>query len=128
MSKKTVFISHPYANNPMANKRTIENICYEIWKNKDLIPLSPIHLFSFMDDDLDRNKILEVCEYLIDKADLFYLYGNSVGCLHELNYARKKNKKIIDFRVGQDLFQYDCPICTQPTLGTLLQACIRCEK
>ena len=81
-----VFVSHPYADDPEANKIKAEKICKDLLAG-GMLPVSPLHLFSFMDDDTPREAIMEVCFDLIDKCDAVYVYGRSDGCRKEAEYA-----------------------------------------
>jgi histidyl-tRNA synthetase len=89
---KKVFISHPFSKNMLINKMNVEKICQEI---NGVIPISPLHLFSFMKDDKLRNEILKVCFQLIDLCDEVWVYGNSEGCNKEVEYANTKGIKVV---------------------------------
>lgn len=93
---KWVFVSHPYKDDPKGNKMRVDTICRELAKKDDILPISPLHLFSFMEDDGKREEILEVCFSLIDICDEFWIYGDSEGCSKEKAYAISQGKKVID--------------------------------
>lgn len=99
MSKKVrVFISHPFANDPKGNRERVERICKTYINKSDcLIPVSPLHLFSYMEGDEYREGILEVCKELIDICDVVHVYGSSKGCRVEKNYALQQGKEVTDF-------------------------------
>ena len=91
---KKVFISHPLSSDPHINKILVDKICRDIIKNeKDVLPISPLHTFSFVDEETTdiRDNILEVCYNLIDDCDevRLYIYGlsRSRGQALENNYA-----------------------------------------
>jgi len=84
--KTKVFVSHPYANNPVLNRKKVNKICKDLVK-QGFIPISPLHLFSFYDEDTDREEILQICYRLIDICDIVYIYGWSDGCTKEHGYA-----------------------------------------
>lgn len=86
---KRVFVSHPYKNDPEGNKKRADAICKELAEKKDILPISPLHLFSFMVDDEKREEILQVCFRLIDICDEVWIYGDSEGCRKEAEYARR---------------------------------------
>jgi hypothetical protein len=96
---KTVFISHQYKDNPNENKIKIDKICKKILKEyNDILPISPIHLFSFMnDEDKYRKDIMDICYKLIDICDEIWIYSDSEGCRLERKYAEENNKKILNF-------------------------------
>ena len=95
---KWVFVSHPYKDDPTGNKKQADAICRELAKKGDILPISPLHLFSFMEDDRQREEILQVCYRLIDICDEVWIYGASEGCRKEKMYALLKGKKVIDKR------------------------------
>lgn len=92
---KRVFISHPYKDNPKENKKRVDTICRELAEKDDILPISPIHLFSFMKDDSNREEILQVCFRLIDICDEVWIYGDSEGCRKEREYALSRGKKVL---------------------------------
>lgn len=106
---KYAFISHPYSDNPEKNKKIVDKIC-RYWKKKGIIPLSPIHLFSFYDgDEGQREKIMQVCYRLIDIADVVFMYGDAPGCKLERKYAEKKKKPIeIFYNEHKDINYISC--------------------
>ena len=88
---KKVFISHPYADNPEKNKNRVDKICKEVL-GKGYLPISPLHLFSYMENDNFRKEVLQACFNLIDLSDEVWIYGMSEGCSLELEYALKAGK------------------------------------
>ncbi len=91
---KKVFISYPYADDPVANKKRVDKVCKLLVERGDILPISPLHLFSFMENDNNRELVIEVCYRLIDICDEIWVYGDSDGCRKEREYATKKNKKV----------------------------------
>lgn len=89
---KRIFISHPFADDPIGNKVKVDSICKNIEKNT--IPISPLHLFSFMENDNSREEIIKICYQLIDICDEVWIYGESSGCKHEMNYALSTGKHV----------------------------------
>lgn len=108
---KTIFISHPFSDNPKEYREKVEKICKDIIKNNPskeeatennpvILPISPLHLFSFMEEDGDyREKIMEVCYFLIWFTDetWIYIYGlnKSTGQVKENNYALEIDKNVV---------------------------------
>lgn len=88
---KRIFISHPYADDPIENMKSVDAICKSL---ENVLPISPLHLFSYMEDDSHRREILEVCYRMIDMCDEVWIYGNSDGCFSEYKYAIQRNKKV----------------------------------
>ena len=67
---KRVFISHPTKTTrrgTKAGRHYLQGISGE----DDILPISPLHLFSFMEDDLQREEILQVCSGLLTYAMRF---------------------------------------------------------
>jgi len=91
---KRVFISHPYKDDPKGNKKRVDTICRELAEKDDILPISPLHLFSFMEDDDNREEILRVCFRLIDICDEVWIYGDSEGCRREAQYAKSVGKPV----------------------------------
>jgi hypothetical protein len=93
---KRVFISHPYKDDPKGNKKRVDTICRELAEKDDILPISPLHLFSFMEEDDDnREEILQVCFRLIDICDEVWIYGDSEGCRKEREYALSIGKSVV---------------------------------
>lgn len=90
---KYVFISHPYSDNPEKNLKKVDKIC-KYWEKKNIIPVSPLHLFSFYEHDNAREEIMKICFDLIEICDAIYVYGNSEGCRREREYAEKIGKPV----------------------------------
>jgi len=90
---KRVFISHPYKDDPTGNRKQADRICRELAR-EGMLPISPLHLFSFMDNDDKREEILQVCFRLIDICDEVWIYGDSEGCEKEREYARSIGKVV----------------------------------
>jgi hypothetical protein len=93
MGKKYIFISHPYANNPEQNRKNVDKICKYLSKH-NIVPISPLHLFSFYSDDTDRGEIMVICKHLIDICNEVWIFGDSKGCKEEMKYANSKGKHI----------------------------------
>ena len=94
---KRVFISHPFSSDPEGNRVRVDIICHDLVK-QGILPISPLHLFSFMEDDLQREEILQVCFRLIDICDEVWVYGDSEGCEKEREYALSRGKKVLKKR------------------------------
>lgn len=91
---KKIFISHPFADDPIENKKKADEICKSLIK-QGVLPISPLHLFGYMENDEHRENILEFCYTLISNCDELWSYGNSNGCLLEKEYAKKLNKPVV---------------------------------
>lgn len=89
------FVSHPLTGDFEGNRRKADKICRKLLK-QGILPISPLHLFSFIDkeDDELRNEILKVCFTLINHCDAVRIYGDSKGCRLEKTYAQSVGKEI----------------------------------
>ncbi len=116
---KYAFISHPFANNPEGNRKKVDKIC-KYWVKKGVIPISPLHLFSFYEEDNDRDKILNICYKLIDIVDVVFVYGDSEGCRLEKEYAKKKGKPIFVFYDEYEMNFHNCKKLMEEKSGVLL--------
>ena len=92
---KRVFISHPFSSDPEGNRVRVDIICHDLVK-QGILPISPLHLFSFMENDDKREEILQVCFRLIDICDEVWIYGDSEGCKKEREYALSRGKKVLN--------------------------------
>ena len=102
---KLVFVSHPFSDDPKKNRELVDRICKQITKeHPNVLPISPLHLFSFLEKDgRYRDKIMEVCYLLIALTDetWIYIYNQSKtsGQIDENNFAISLgNKEVKYFR------------------------------
>jgi len=97
---KRVYISHPYENNREDNFEEVTHICSQIANTHEtVLPISPIHMFSFLDDrdPVDREKALAYCLNLISDCDEVWVFGNweeSEGCKKEVTMAELLEKTV----------------------------------
>jgi len=92
---KRVFISHPFADDPVGNKIKVNKLLDELNENfPEILFISPLHLFAFMKTETpeQRIEIMEICHTLIDTCDELWSYGNSPGCMDEYAYASETKK------------------------------------
>jgi len=87
---KKTFITHPYKNDPENNKKDADIICRLLYED-GLMPVSPLHLFSFIDEEKEdtRELIMESCFVLIayDVQQVF-AFGVEGGCRREIGFAK----------------------------------------
>ena len=90
---KKVYIAHPFASDPETNRQKVDSICKNL---KDVIPISPLHLFSFIEEETPqlRAEIMDVCLNLINMCDEIYVYGISKGTWKEAKHSIKTGKPI----------------------------------
>lgn len=96
--KKWVFISHPLSGDVKNNREKVDKVCKNILEeyDKQVIPISPLHLFKFIDNEEGlRDSIMQVCFFLIEGCDEVWIYGDSEGCKLEKEYAINSNTPIV---------------------------------
>ncbi|AZF90189.1 MAG: DUF4406 domain-containing protein [Phage 5P_2] len=94
---RIVFISHPYKNDPIGNLKRITEICRRIVE-PNVLPLSPLHAFSFLKETENRARIMEFCFWLISLCDEVWVCGDwhkSEGCCQEIEWARQMGKPLV---------------------------------
>ena len=91
---KRVFVSHPYKDDPKGNKKRVDTICRDLAEKDDILPISPLHLFSFMENDDNREEILQVCFRLIDICDEVWIYGTARGARRKGNMPFPEGKRL----------------------------------
>lgn len=97
---KRVYIAHPLLGDadrenpnlriPFENRRKVDLICRDIIEAyPDVMPISPIHAFDFM-NVFERERPLAMCLELLKMADELWVYGDwesSEGCKMEIARA-----------------------------------------
>ena len=94
-----IFLSHPFGDDPIANKQRVDYLAKEIRSNNpNALILSPLHSFSYFDTDDMRDAIMYECYQMIDRADVcvFVQYDGvlSDGQSDEKIYAEEIGKDI----------------------------------
>lgn len=98
---KRVYISHPLAGDIEGNRAKVDKICKALIAQGEVLPISPVHLFGYMENDQHRKEIMEVDLQLIDLCDELWVYGHSEGCNREVCAAGMKGMKVVDKEVYQ---------------------------
>ncbi len=95
---KKVFISHPFRDDPEGNMRKVSRICKTIVEeHPDILPISPLHSLSFLNDEEGREYSLVWCHEVLKMCDEVWVYGDwekSEGCQLEVRWARQLGKPI----------------------------------
>lgn len=86
---KRVYISHPFSGDIEGNRKRVDAICRELNRRGEVLPVSPVHLFSHMDDDSRREEVLAVCLDLVEMVDELWVFGDSAGCREEVEMAER---------------------------------------
>jgi hypothetical protein len=87
---KSIYICHPYSN-PMHNIIVVRQICREIVKRCEGLPLAPHLLFPpFLDDEEERDLAMSLCLCLLGKCDEVRVYGEVItkGMQDEITEAK----------------------------------------
>jgi hypothetical protein len=112
-TREIVYVAHPLRPDPtrltgparVACRRNIQNttgICEQLLKeHSELLILSPIHAFSFINPlcyGETAELVLEQCRRLLELADELWVYGeykNSEGCQMEIAHATALGKPVV---------------------------------
>ncbi len=90
--RKRVFLSHPYAGNPVQNKLKNLELLYVLKdEHPDVLFISPLLLFDYITSDEGiRDDIMRTCKDIITYCcDELWSYGDTEGCREEIEYAKK---------------------------------------
>ena len=101
-----VYVAHPYRGNVENNVREVSQICRCVKKTPKILPISPIHTFSFYTEKDDANPeihalILKYGIELLHSCDQLWLTGNwsaSAGCIAEAFAAFEKGMPVFEFK------------------------------
>ena len=86
---KRIYIALPYSYNPVEARKRVDKIVKEVYA-QGYLPISPVHLFDWLDDDGDcREHLLNACADLLKQCDEIWVYGISDGVLFELEKAKE---------------------------------------
>lgn len=102
---QNVFVSHPYADDPAGNIKKADLACKLLQeKYPDHLILSPLHAFSYLDDDSQRDRIMAACKNWIEDSatKIFISLGLSRGCIQELKWAQNADLPIAHYRLHND--------------------------
>jgi len=87
----TIYVAHPFSNDPKGNMAKIEEIMKELTaKNPRDCFISPLHNFSY-DQKAKEADILPKCLNLLSQCAELWVFGDyakSTGCRAEIAYAR----------------------------------------
>lgn len=108
---KMCYICHPLRGIPpyteeqvQQNIKKITAICQRLANDTDIIPISPIHTFAYLDPlTYDADKGMRNCLALLDSCSELWVFGDwetSEGCMMELRHARKRGIPVRYFWSG----------------------------
>lgn len=124
---KRVYIAHPLRGDVEKNMKEATEICRKIAEDdKDVILVSPLHAFSFLDPETcDQRQVMRCCKKLIDSCDEIRFYGEwwkSEGCREEMLYVALKWKYLMRINTEQgvcyisdkdDLISFLLDLCSE---------------
>lgn len=95
---RKIYIAHPLRGaNREKNVEEVTKICKKVVELfPDVIPVSPIHMFSYLDNE---SKVLRFCLETVKECEALWLFGDwekSTGCGYEHNVAKSKNLVVHD--------------------------------
>ena len=87
-----VYISHSYSGKE-ENKQDIERIARLLVKKfPNIVPVSPVHTYGYLYNDVDYDRGLDFCIELLKTCDCMWVFGdysNSKGVHAEIDYCEK---------------------------------------
>ncbi len=96
--EKVIYISHPFQGK-QENLDSIQAIILDLLKQyPTYLFISPVHAFGFEYKELDYQRGLNECLWLMLKADEVWVYGdyeNSTGCQREIELCKVLNIPVI---------------------------------
>ena len=98
VNKKKVYIAHPLRGNIKGNINKASEICEYLASRGDILPLSPLHTFGYLDPTGDQFQAMQLCFSLLDCADEVWVFGKywmSEGCIAEIAYANCRGIKTV---------------------------------
>lgn len=89
--EKTVYLSHKYSGDKNNLKEVEEIIRTQQKKHPNYMFISPLHMFSFLYNDMSYKDGLELCLYQLAECDEIWVTGekwyDSTGVIKEIEYA-----------------------------------------
>ena len=103
-----IFLSHPFGDDPIANKQRVDCLAKEIRSNNpNALILSPLHSFSYFDTDDMRDAIMYECYQMIERVDVcvFVQYDGMLSDRQsdEMLYAKECGKEIEIEEINQQM-------------------------
>lgn len=89
--EKTVYVSHKYGGDKNNLKEVEQIIKTQQKKHPNYMFISPLHMFSFLYNDMSYEDGLELCLYQLAECDEIWVTGekwyDSTGVIKEIEYA-----------------------------------------
>lgn len=94
--RRRVYVCHPFGDDPAGNAQVIRRLCRQLL-DQDEVPVAPqLYLPEFLDEEVERERALEVCLELIGTCDELRVFGGRItpGMQRELLHARASGMRI----------------------------------
>lgn len=117
--RKYIYVAHPFRNDPEGNLKEVGDICRELYKNNpDVIPISPIHLFSWMDPQEETmESCYDVMDFCKNNVTFFGDWLRSDGCMMEAEYYRRQRQERLGLRMMSVVILLTVVYCLWVVLG-----------
>ena len=97
---KKVYIAHPLRGDVVGNMEKVTLICQKLHQQGEVLPVSPLHAFSFVDPAGPQETVFQYCRSLLLACDELWVHGNwkeSEGCRMEVDVAQTVGMPIVVF-------------------------------
>ncbi|MBP2654985.1 MAG: hypothetical protein H6Q73_2554 [Firmicutes bacterium] len=98
IKRKRVYVAHPLRGDVEGNIKKASAICEYLATRGDILPLSPLHTFGYLDPDGDQFNAMQLCFSLVECADEVWVFGKywmSEGCMAEIAYAGCRGIRVV---------------------------------
>lgn len=103
---KTVYVSHKYGGDKNNLKEVEEIIRTQQKKHPNYMFISPLHMFSFLYNDMSYEDGLEFCLYQLAECDEIWVTGekwyDSTGVIKEIEYANAHKIDVLFVKNAED--------------------------
>lgn len=103
---KTVYVSHKYGGDKNNLKEVEEIIKTQQKKHPNYMFISPLHMFSFLYNDMSYEDGLELCLYQLAECDEIWVTGekwyDSTGVIKEIEYANAHKIDVLFVKNAED--------------------------
>lgn len=104
--EKTVYVSHKYGGDKNNLKEVEEIIRTQQKKHPNYMFISPLHMFSFLYNDMSYEDGLELCLYQLSECDEIWVTGekwyDSTGVIKEIEYANAHKIDVLFVKNAED--------------------------
>lgn len=104
--EKTVYVSHKYGGDKNNLKEVEEIIKTQQKKHPNYMFISPLHMFSFLYNDMSYEDGLELCLYQLAECDEIWVTGekwyDSTGVIKEIEYANAHKIDVLFVKNAED--------------------------